>query len=1345
MGVKGLWKLIESTGVPVPLETLEHKILAVDVSIWLHQAVRGFRGPGGAAVANAHLLTLFHRICKLLFYRIRPVFVFDGGVPYLKKQTLASRKIRRDVAASKAQQVRERLLKNLLKSQAVRKALGRSGPGPSIAHVARPQKKEKDMFELPPIPDSENQLTSLKSEDSEDEGDYILKNLKLPNLHQFDFESKEFKSLAIETQHEILCELQDTRKQNSWSSINEMPRQSESFAEFQMGRLMKRRNFQATLDSTRDEIRKRKAAEMEAEMFGELQKHVSLSQRIISEDDAHSILVKRIKNDEKCNDAAEVLKVDKGKSPMKKRNQGFGKDFLTELAKQGVVRAYPHTDSDSDFEDTCYPLENSDKDYSSENEIGGKRSVDTEEEGFLNIVSSLMENSGLTQEEILTMIKQESSSQGQQEHSSEKESGPSTSENAPGFVCNPDADSASDDDEDFIEVLETSSQQFPQSKQEKDAIAEKAEADNLDKLLSTKSDSLWMKIIHQKLDDMVHTNAFKTSPKKAVLDSRKLISSKVNKEDNNDNGVENLKAVKISLDFDVKPLKMEDDIFADIFTEINKPLSNLKQNANKNDPARLVKPQVNIQDSVNKATNGSNVNLTKNTNKNELLLSQPGIDSAIEDRLHGSTCSLKISASEQLCTKDPKISSVCSAREMSSTKHKNLEVDKALQNKVNELVKLKIEELVNSKQKRSDLDNLSIMEEQDQDDVELMSSSEESDCDEMAKNHLQLAEKPKLNTVCTTIATTTTDAMHVLSPSDSASNSNIEEVWERDKNTLNVKINCEASKASSNAQQENGINFKPVVEQQSRHTKSVLVTDGENDNRENTSDQECLKKQPVVKNANTNIDHEAQERDLDSRTKCDQTLNLLNKTESENVEVVERPQKISEDELKHLEGELAAEQKTLVAQAQKSDRIASNLNEQMYGESQHLLQLFGIPYLVAPMEAEAQCAFLDSVNLTGGTITDDSDIFLFGGCKVYRNFFNQARHVEFFNTGNIKANIGLDRHKMITLALLTGSDYTEGVESVGSVTAMEILAEFPGEGIECLHNLKKWWNSAHKNVTSMFASKVKQKLSRVMLLESFPNERVYEAYLEPEVDESREKFTWAVPNVEALRTFTMEKFGWNLAKADEILLPVLKKLGVKTSQMRIDSYFTNIKLVKEPKITSKRMQDAIAKAKGESPPSCGSSTVMNKLRKSCIRGKPEKKKRNLKDSENMLDEAADDGSAVMVDSLPATDKPTSSKPSKTLLMDPSESSSNIIESSEPKRKRKKKSENSKEKVMPTSSASDNDNQPPRKLTKEIMYKALLEKETISQRESDKMKMQEKKLAAAQLLKKQRGSGKAFKR
>ena len=108
MGVKDLWKLLEPAGTPVSLESLEGLILAVgkplkfnrgaligkstnlpsDVSIWLNQAVKGVRDRHGNPIDHAHLIVLFSRICKLLHYHIRPIFVFDGATPALKIKTL---------------------------------------------------------------------------------------------------------------------------------------------------------------------------------------------------------------------------------------------------------------------------------------------------------------------------------------------------------------------------------------------------------------------------------------------------------------------------------------------------------------------------------------------------------------------------------------------------------------------------------------------------------------------------------------------------------------------------------------------------------------------------------------------------------------------------------------------------------------------------------------------------------------------------------------------------------------------------------------------------------------------------------------------------------------------------------------------------------------------------------------------------------------------------------------------------------------------------------------------------------------------------------------------------------
>lgn len=120
-----------------------------------------------------------------------------------------------------------------------------------------------------------------------------------------------------------------------------------------------------------------------------------------------------------------------------------------------------------------------------------------------------------------------------------------------------------------------------------------------------------------------------------------------------------------------------------------------------------------------------------------------------------------------------------------------------------------------------------------------------------------------------------------------------------------------------------------------------------------------------------------------------------------------------------------------------------------------MLRLFGIPYITAPMEAEAQCAELFRLGLVEGIITDDSDVFLFGGNRVFRNMFNQSRTVECFLSSDLVRELGLDRGTLIRLAYLLGSDYTEGLAGVGPVVAMELVKEFPGE--DGLEKFIEWW------------------------------------------------------------------------------------------------------------------------------------------------------------------------------------------------------------------------------------------------------------------------------------------------
>lgn len=247
-------------------------------------------------------------------------------------------------------------------------------------------------------------------------------------------------------------------------------------------------------------------------------------------------------------------------------------------------------------------------------------------------------------------------------------------------------------------------------------------------------------------------------------------------------------------------------------------------------------------------------------------------------------------------------------------------------------------------------------------------------------------------------------------------------------------------------------------------------------------------------------------------------------------------------------------------QQKKDRRDADEVSQIMVTECQQLLKFFGLPYVTAPMEAEAQCAELVNLGLVDGIVTDDSDVFLFGGTRVYKNMFNQAKFVECYLASDLEKEYSLTRPKLVSIAHLLGSDYTEGLPSVGPVTALEILSEF-----ENLEAFSDWWAvvqlgqpASSVDTASSFRKKFRKNAAKIFLPNGFPDKRVDEAYLHPEVDHDPSPFAWGVPDLDALRSFLMATIGWSQERTDEVLVPVVKDMNrreLEGTQANITQFF----------------------------------------------------------------------------------------------------------------------------------------------------------------------------------------------
>ncbi|GLD96477.1 hypothetical protein PINS_up021138 [Pythium insidiosum] len=281
----------------------------------------------------------------------------------------------------------------------------------------------------------------------------------------------------------------------------------------------------------------------------------------------------------------------------------------------------------------------------------------------------------------------------------------------------------------------------------------------------------------------------------------------------------------------------------------------------------------------------------------------------------------------------------------------------------------------------------------------------------------------------------------------------------------------------------------------------------------------------------------------------------------------------------------------------RQKRDMEGVNDEMVSDVMELLRLFGVPYLVCPMEAEAQCAALEQLGLVDGIITDDSDIFPFGGRKVYKNIFHNQKFVEAFFANDIEKELGFTQDEMISLALLLGSDYTDGIRGIGIVNATEVVAAYPG--VDGLREFKEWVLSydvsdealrqeRKKNQEELDKLPIRDRFNithstarrRWDLGEEFPNPIVVQAYKNPQVDRSDARFSWGVPDLPGLREYCTKIFGWDQATTDRVLLPLMEQFanqGVgRQVQTRIDNFFRKYDdNVKFAKIQSKRLRSAV--------------------------------------------------------------------------------------------------------------------------------------------------------------------------
>ncbi|EKM78104.1 hypothetical protein AGABI1DRAFT_61094 [Agaricus bisporus var. burnettii JB137-S8] len=971
MGVKSLWTLLTPVGRPILLETVEGKTMAIDSSIWIYQFQATMRDKEGRGLVNAHVLGFLRRITKLLFYGIKPVFVFDGGAPVIKRATLSERKKKKSGAVLSHARIAERLLAAQLRKEALSHAQGgcRSRKPSKGKGKAKEIDDDVNVVYLEDIDDSIPKApkrpppSSEKKNKYQDHDPYRLPEVNLgeavakatrttipdPRLatedelrdfieqmrpEDFDITSPEFRELPTEVQYEIIGDLRLKSRQTSHARLQRMLRLAPTpmdFSKQQIVNLKQRNSLTQQLLVTTDSIGSA---------------HITIPVRIASERNREYVLTK---------------------------NEGVDGGWV--LAIQDKT--------------------GKEKDAGEDKRKGqGNENEDEDEDADMEEVHTIFTRGDVVDPD-LRRYQREMALSAIAARYSPKKLAPLTTKPIKSTTSKPLFDLDVDDEDAEAIVNRQAMEQFEDDEDEALALA-----------------------IQQSLDQTKlgsHSTTPKASPSKLPQESPR------------------------SLGF---PNARQPSPEVDIFTPSG--LETALAFAGTGSPKKKLEYSV----------SGTKVGVKTSFGMPSLLSSSRTLSTRITTSKNGEDIRSRPIGESSSSSSRP--SAVAADSEDDDMEEVDIPIPAASEDK-----EAKIPSNESPSQPPAEYEESG---DEDMEEVEAVVPDLALPAEE------PLVQPSSPNLLRASPEVTPPLEYHEAPPSVSS-----------------------------------------ILSPPQGHDFTVAREDPSSDEQEPWD-------------AAHEIDPNAEEGEY---------ARFLSQVKGRNLNDV---QKEIDDEIKILNDQRKA-----------AMRDSEDITQQMISQIMTMLRLFGIPYITAPMEAEAQCAELVSLGLVDGVITDDSDVFLFGAQRVYKNMFNQSKTVELFLLSDLERELGLDRDTLVRLAYLLGSDYTDGLSGVGPVVAMELLKEFPNK--EGLHRFADWWRRVQEGKDKEEESNTKtrrqfkKKFKDLYLPSDWPNPAVRDAYYHPAVDSSEEPFKWGLPDLDALRAFFNQELGWGQTKVDELLLPIIQKMN----------------------------------------------------------------------------------------------------------------------------------------------------------------------------------------------------------
>lgn len=294
---------------------------------------------------------------------------------------------------------------------------------------------------------------------------------------------------------------------------------------------------------------------------------------------------------------------------------------------------------------------------------------------------------------------------------------------------------------------------------------------------------------------------------------------------------------------------------------------------------------------------------------------------------------------------------------------------------------------------------------------------------------------------------------------------------------------------------------------------------------------------------------------------------------------------------------------------EKFSRRTVRVTKEHNAECQRLLKLMGVPYLVAPTEAEAQCAVLARAGKVYAAASEDMDTLCFNTPILLRHLtFSEQRKepIQEIHLDKVLDGLNMDRKQVclrhslpvsiqrmaslpsadvcllqfVDLCILLGCDYLDPIPKIGPNTALKLIRE----------------HGSLEKVVEFIESDKKGKFA---LPDDWPYLDARDLFFEPDVrsaDDPMCDFKWDKPDVDGLVQFLVNEKGFSEDRVRSGATRLEKNLK-SSQQSRLEGFFKPIARTaeeqkahkrkleeKNEEMKKKRKEDKKEKAKAKAKP-----------------------------------------------------------------------------------------------------------------------------------------------------------------